>query len=82
MARPGPRAQAPVGLGVKAGRGPTGTDLIGLGGMLAAALIGPMAVGWGVDSATHRGPLFLLIGLGVGILAAIAVAYTRFKRFL
>ena len=62
--------------------GPSGTDLMGLGGMLAAALIVPLIAGWGIDSATHTGPLFLLTGLGVGILAAIAVAYTRFKRFL
>lgn len=62
--------------------GPSGSDLIGLGGMLAAALIVPLLAGWGIDSAAHSGPLFLLTGLGVGILAVVAVAYTRFRRFL
>lgn len=62
--------------------GPTGSDLMGLGGMLAAALVVPLLAGLGVDSLAHTGPLFLLTGLGVGILAAVAVAYTRFKRFL
>ena len=67
---------------MKRASGPTGPELIGLGGMLAAAVIVPLVAGWGIDSAAHSGPLFLLTGLGVGILAAIAVAYTRFKRFL
>jgi len=67
---------------VKKSTGPTGSDLIGLGGMLAGALIVPLLAGLGVDSAAHSGPLFLLTGLGVGILAAVAVAYTRFKKYL
>ena len=67
---------------MKRATGPTGTDLIGLGGMLAAALVVPLIAGWGIDSAAHSGPLFLLTGLGVGILASVAVAYTRFKQFL
>ncbi|GAC1656709.1 MAG: hypothetical protein NVS9B1_12690 [Candidatus Dormibacteraceae bacterium] len=62
--------------------GPTAAEFAGLGGMLAGAVIIPLLIGWAVDSAAHTGPLFLLIGLGVGILAAIFTAYTRFKRYL
>ena len=61
---------------------PSGRDMAGLGGMLAGAVIVPMLIGLGIDSVAHSGPLFFLIGLGVGVLGAIVTGYTRFKRFL
>lgn len=63
-------------------RGPTGRELAGLGGVLAAAVIVPMLVGLAIDAAAHSGPLFFLIGLGAGVLGGIFTAYTRFKRYL
>jgi F0F1-type ATP synthase assembly protein I len=56
--------------------------MAGLGGMLAGAVIVPMLIGIGIDSVAHSGPLFFLIGLGVGVVGAIVTGYTRFKRFL
>jgi hypothetical protein len=41
-----------------------------------------MLVGLGIDSLARSGPLFFLIGLGLGVLGAIVTGYTRFKRFL
>jgi F0F1-type ATP synthase assembly protein I len=61
---------------------PSGRELAGLGGFLAAAVLVPMLIGLGVDSLARTGPLFFLVGLGLGVLAGIFAAYTRFKRYL
>ncbi len=50
--------------------------------MLAGAVIVPLLAGLALDGALHRGPLFLMIGLITGVAAAVAVVYTRFKRYL
>jgi hypothetical protein len=63
-------------------RGPTGRELAGLGGVLAGAVIVPMLIGLGIDSLARTGPLFFLLGLGLGVLGAIVTGYTRFKRYL
>ncbi|TMD05576.1 MAG: hypothetical protein E6J02_10955 [Chloroflexi bacterium] len=57
-------------------------SLLALGGFLAASLLVPLLGGVALDAATGRSPLFFLIGLALGIAAAVAVAYTRFKRYL
>ncbi|MBO0688473.1 MAG: AtpZ/AtpI family protein [Candidatus Dormibacteraeota bacterium] len=62
---------------------PSGGDLAGLGVFLAVAVIVPLILGTVLDRALGTGPLFLLVGLVVGIAAAVAVVYTRYvKRFL
>lgn len=63
--------------------GPTGSDLASLGLLLAAAVVIPLVLGEVIDRALHTSPIFLLVGLLVGIAAAVAVVYTRYvKRFL
>ncbi len=62
------------------GEGPTGTDLIGLGVLLAAVVVVPLVVGAFVDGALHTSPLFILVGLLLGIVGAVLVIYTRFVR--
>jgi len=63
-------------------RGPTGREMAGLGGVLAASVIVPMLIGLGIDALARTGPLFFLLGLGLGVLGGIFVAYTRLKRYL
>ena len=60
--------------------GPSGTELMGLGVFLAAAFVVPMVLGVVVDGALRTSPLFLFVGLAVGILAAVAVVFARYVR--
>jgi F0F1-type ATP synthase assembly protein I len=61
---------------------PTGADLAGVGAGLAIAFLVPFFAGVGIDAFAHTGPVFLLIGLALGMVSAVVVAYVRFKRFI
>lgn len=64
------------------GEGPSGGELAGLGVMLALAVVIPLVAGIALDGALRTSPLFLFIGLFLGIVAAAFATYTRFKRYL
>lgn len=64
------------------GDSPSGAELAGLAVMLAAVIVVPLLAGLALDSALGRGPVFLLVGLGVGVIGAVATVYVRFKRYL
>ncbi len=44
-----------------------GRDLIGLGGLLAGAVIGGMVLGYLFDDATGSSPVGVLVGIALGI---------------
>ncbi len=48
---------------------PTGSDLAGIGLYLAGAVLVPLVGGVLLDSALHTAPVFVLIGLFVGLAA-------------
>jgi F0F1-type ATP synthase assembly protein I len=62
------------------GGSPSGGDLVGLAVLLAAAVVIPLVIGVALDAALRTGPLFFLVGLLVGIAAAVAVVYVGFVR--
>ena len=64
------------------GRSPSGADLAGVGAALAGAFIVPLVLGIVLDRALRTGPILTLVGLSLGIVAAVATGYVRFKRFL
>jgi F0F1-type ATP synthase assembly protein I len=64
------------------GRSPSGADLAGVGAAIAGAFVIPLVLGIVLDRALTSGPILTLVGLSLGIVAAVAVAYVRFKRFL
>ena len=57
-------------------------ELLGVGFLLAAAVVVPLVLGLVIDAVAHSAPTFLFIGLFVGVVAAVATVYTRFKRYL
>lgn len=63
-------------------RGPSGSELAGLSIFLAASFLIPFVGGLVLDALLHTSPLFLFIGLVVGIGAAIAAVYGRLRRYL
>ena len=59
-----------------------GRDLLGLGGFLVAAVVGGLVIGLFLDAAFDTGPLFVLLGIAVGILAAGAGFWIKVRDAL
>lgn len=59
-----------------------GRDLVGLGGMLAGAVVLGMVVGLLVDHAAGTSPAFTLVGLALGIVAAALGFWARVRDAL
>ena len=57
----------------------TGGELLGTGLMLAAAFLAPMAVG--LAAMPHVGAVGIVLGLLLGIVAAVLVVYVRFGKY-
>jgi F0F1-type ATP synthase assembly protein I len=59
-----------------------GRDLIGLGGLLAGAVVAGLVIGFVVDEQAGSSPTFTLIGIGVGILAGGVGFWARVRSAL
>jgi F0F1-type ATP synthase assembly protein I len=59
-----------------------GRDLIGLGGMLAGAVVLGLVLGLLVDQAAGTSPAFTLLGILLGIAAAAAAFWIRVRGAL
>lgn len=55
--------------------------LLGLGVTLAAYLVAGLGLGWLIDSLVDTTPIFLMIGLALGIVGASVHLYALFKKF-
>jgi F0F1-type ATP synthase assembly protein I len=60
--------------------GPTGADLAGIGMYLAAVVLLPLLGGVALDHAWHTAPLFVLIGLFVGLAAGAAGIWMKVRE--
>lgn len=58
------------------------SELLGLGAVIAAELVAGLGLGWLVDTFADTGPVFLLIGLLLGIAAAITYTVVEFRKYL
>lgn len=70
------------GFGSSTGSGLRGRDLLGLGGILVAAVVGGLVVGLVLDHVAGTSPVFVLIGIFVGIVVAAAAFATRVRSAL
>lgn len=64
---------------------PTGPDLstlLGLGISIAAFLVVGLGLGWLVDEILGTLPVFLMVGLALGIAGASGYVYVQFKKFM
>ncbi|MCW2766733.1 MAG: hypothetical protein JWO11_2692 [Nocardioides sp.] len=59
-----------------------GRDLIGLGGLLAGAVVAGLVIGYVVDEQLDTSPTFTLVGIGVGILAGGVGFWARVRSAL
>lgn len=59
-----------------------GRDLLGLGGFLVAAVVGGLVLGLLVDHWLDTAPVFVLVGIALGILAAGVGFWTRIRAAL
>jgi F0F1-type ATP synthase assembly protein I len=61
--------------------GPGLGDLLSLGATLASCLVLGFGAGWLVDRAGGTFPIFALVGLALGVVAACFSFYKTFKRY-
>jgi hypothetical protein len=59
-----------------------GRDLVGLGGLLAGAVIAFTALGLVVDNAADSSPTFTLLGVGVGVVLGAVGFWLRVRSVL
>jgi F0F1-type ATP synthase assembly protein I len=57
-------------------------ELIGVGSAIAGLIAGGMLLGWFVDTRVGTSPVFVLIGLAIGMIAACYYGYVKFRSFM
>lgn len=58
------------------------SELLGMGAVIAAELVAGLGLGWLVDTLAGTTPIFLLIGLLLGIAAAVSYTVVEFRKYL
>jgi F0F1-type ATP synthase assembly protein I len=58
------------------------SELLGMGAVIAAELVAGLGLGWLVDSLADTTPVFLLVGLLLGIAAAVSYTVVQFRKYL
>ncbi len=61
--------------------GPTTADMAGIGFYFAASVLLPLLAGVGLDNWLHTGPVFVLVGLFVGLVAGGAAIWLKVREF-
>jgi hypothetical protein len=61
---------------------PSWQTLLGMGAVNAALLVVGMGLGWLVDTMLNTVPIFILVGVALGIVADITYTTVQFRQFL
>src|SRR5258706_9374029 len=68
------------GMAPNSSPGPTGADMAGIGIYLAAAVLLPIVGGVALDKALNTAPVFVLVGLFVGLVAGAAGIWLKVRE--
>ena len=63
-------------------QGPSWTELVGLGATIAGIVVGSTVLGWFVDTRLKTFPVFVLVGIALGIILAAGYTYAEFRKFI
>lgn len=58
------------------------SDLLSLGAAIAAAIVAGLGLGWLVDSLAGTTPIFLFLGLFLGVATAVRYTYRELRKYL
>jgi F0F1-type ATP synthase assembly protein I len=58
------------------------SELLGMGIVTAAVLVVGLGVGWLIDDLAGTTPIFIMIGLALGIVGAVAYVVMKFRSYL
>ena len=61
---------------------PSVGSLIGIGSAVVFLVVAGVGLGWWLDSIWHTTPIFVFVGLGIGITSAWLYAYAKLRKFL
>ena len=59
-----------------------GRDLVGLGGLLAGAVVGGTVIGYLLDNAAGTAPVFTLVGIALGMVSGAVAFWARVRSAL
>jgi F0F1-type ATP synthase assembly protein I len=65
-----------------ADQSPGWPELLGMGGIVAAQVAVGCVLGLLIDRAAGTSPIFLLVGLGLGLVGGVAYMVVQFRKFL
>ncbi|MEO8889088.1 MAG: AtpZ/AtpI family protein [Jatrophihabitantaceae bacterium] len=69
-------------MGKDGSNGLTWSNLLSIGTVSALILVAGLALGWWIDSLLHTSPIFVLVGIAVGIASGIGYTVVQFRSFL
>ena len=58
------------------------SELLNMGAVVAASIVAGLGLGWLVDSLAHTTPIFLFLGLVLGVGGAIRYTVREFRKYL